>query len=551
MRNIQTILTLSVFLFILFAPNSTLADASVSERLKITDTLIKEVILVIENNYVDEVNVSNLFIKTLEKIKEKYAPAMQVIEASPGNYKIVYHKQTIDFPLSQNDKITNFRTLEKILRIFANSRDLEEIKEDLDQFLLKELLLSLDSGSQYITSDQLIKLRPYNSGATGIKLAAGNGIPTVLSTIENSPAYNAGIKAGDRIIQIDGKSTKHFSNFDALKELHGPIDTKVTLTIMRDITDKPLEFVILLSIVKDEIVSFKVLKDDIGYIRIPSLDINGRTHEIIRKVMQKETERKPSPYKGLILDLRDNISGFFNDAINVTDLFLKSGIIVSSQGRIKNVNRKYLAKNNGDEPTCPIAILVNKNTAGGAEAIAGALKDNGRAMIAGVKTYGRGTIQTMMSLSSGAALKLTTARLYRLNGKSIDDGIEPDIVVKGDFSGHGEDLQLQRAIENISKVPVSLVRKLYYIRIWSKVRSQWSLPPSLVPKDNIEALIFIKILRDGSITDVSFQKMSGNQHFDESAMRAVQRAAPFPPLPEEITGSNFDVGFVFHPSDLR
>lgn len=549
MRYIQTLLTLSVFLIILFMPTPAVADSGINNRSKIRDPLIKEVFSVIEKNYVTKVNFSSLFQRVLGRIKKGYVHAMELEKTNSENYKIVCHEQTMDFPVSQNDHIANFRTLEKILQTCANQQEREKLKEDLDQFLLKELLLSLDPRSQYVISDEFTKISSFNAGSTGINFDIRDDTPTVISTINNSPAYKAGIKAGDRIIQIDGKSTKYFTASDTIEKLRGPIDTKVTLTMIRDISDKPLDFVILRSNVKRDSISFKELKDDIGYIRFSSFDGNGKSSEIMRKALQEGIERKGFPYKGLILDLRDNTGGIFSDVINVADLFLKSGTIVSTRGRIRKDDRKYVAENNGDEPTCPIVVLVNKNTASGAEVIAGALKDNGLAVIIGVKTDGRGSIQTVIPLNNGDLLKLTTAWLYTPNGISIiDNGIEPNIVVKGDFPGKGEDIQLQRAIENVSKKPVM---NMYYLRLWSKVRRQWSLLSSKVPKETSEAIVFTNILRDGSIMDVRIERRSGNQAFDDSAMRAVQSAAPFPPLPKEVTENSIELRFRFHSSDLQ
>jgi carboxyl-terminal processing protease len=250
----------------------------------------------------------------------------------------------------------------------------------------------------------------------------------VVAPIEDTPAFNAGIKAGDQIIKIDGKSTKDINITEAVKKLRGPKDTKVTLTILREGVDKPLEFTITRAIINIRSVKTRIYDDHIGYIRLSSFQ--ERTGEELKKAVG-DIEAKHKPLKGLILDLRDNPGGLLTQAVDVSDIFLKSGAIVSIKGRTKGSGAKYTARDDGYEPVCPVVVLVNEGTASASEIVAGALQDNGRGIVLGAKTFGKGSVQTVIPLEDGSALKLTTAKYYTPNGRSIQaEGISPDIAIR-------------------------------------------------------------------------------------------------------------------------
>jgi carboxyl-terminal processing protease len=265
-------------------------------------------------------------------------------------------------------------------------------------------------------------------GGIGIEITILKEVLTVVSPIEDTPAFNAGVKSGDQIIKIDGKSTKDITIMEAVKKLRGAKDTKVTITIMRENMSKPKDIVLTRTIIQIKSVKSKIFEDNIGYIRIASF--HERTADDLRKAL-REISEKLQPMKGLVLDLRNDPGGLLIQAIEVSDMFLKSGIIVSTRGRTKNMETKAMARNNGDEITCPMVVLVNEGTASAAEIVAGALQDNGRALIIGTQTFGKASVQTVIALEDGSALKLTTARYYTPKGRSIQaEGIKPDIVVK-------------------------------------------------------------------------------------------------------------------------
>jgi carboxyl-terminal processing protease len=215
---------------------------------------------------------------------------------------------------------------------------------------------------------------------------------------------------------------------EAVKKLRGPKDTKVTITIMREKMPTPKDITLTRAIIQVKSVKVKKFEDHIGYIRIASFQ--EKTADDLRKAM-KEVSEKLNPMNGLILDLRNDPGGLLTQAIEVSDVFLKTGIIVSTRGRVKSMETKTMAKNNGNEITCPMVVLVNEGTASAAEIVAGALQDNGRALLMGEQTFGKASVQTVVPLEDGSALKLTTARYYTPKGRSIQaEGIKPDIIVK-------------------------------------------------------------------------------------------------------------------------
>jgi carboxyl-terminal processing protease len=197
---------------------------------------------------------------------------------------------------------------------------------------------------------------------------------------------------------------------------------------MRENMSKPKDIMLTRAIIQIKSVKSKIFEDNIGYIRIASF--HERTADDLRKAL-REISEKLQPMKGLVLDLRNDPGGLLIQAIEVSDMFLKSGIIVSTRGRTKNMETKTMARSDGNEITCPIVVLVNEGTASAAEIVAGALQDNGRALIIGTQTFGKASVQTVIALEDGSALKLTTARYYTPKGRSIQaEGIKPDIVVK-------------------------------------------------------------------------------------------------------------------------
>ncbi len=341
--------------------------------------------------------------------------------------------------LSSDSRVSAIdRTTYKGLKTFSEVLDMvdknyvEPVETDkLLQGAINGMIKSLDPHSSFMTAEMYKELEVETRGSfggIGIEITLLKDVLTVVSPIEDTPAYNAGVKAGDQIIRINGKSTKDITVLDAVKQLRGPKDTKVNITILREGMAKPKDIELIRSIISIKSVKSKVFDDHIGYIRISAFQ--ERTGDDLKKIL-REIESKAHPLKGIVLDIRNNPGGLLHQSVEVSDAFLKSGSIVSTRGRAKSMESQTSAKDNGDEPTCPMVVLVNEGTASAAEIVSGALQDNGRAVIIGTQTFGKGSVQTIIPLEDGAALKLTTARYYTPKGRSIQaEGITPDIVVK-------------------------------------------------------------------------------------------------------------------------
>jgi carboxyl-terminal processing protease len=330
------------------------------------------------------------------------------------------------------------RSTYKTLKIFTEILDIVEKNyvepiepKTLIQSAISGMMKSLDPHSSFMTPEMYKELEAETKGSfggIGIEITIQKDILTVVSPIEDTPAFNAGIEAGDQIIKIDGKSTKDITIMEAVNKLRGPKDTKVTITIMRETLTKPKDITITRDMIKVKSVKSKIFDKHIGYLRISSFQ--ERTTDDLVKAFN-EVRDKANPMRGLILDMRNNPGGLLNQAVEVSDLFLKSGIIVSTKGRTKTMESKATAMDDGNEPTCPMIVLVNEGSASASEIVAGALQDNGRALIIGTQTFGKGSVQTVIPLEDGAALKLTTAKYYTPKGRSIQaEGITPDIEIK-------------------------------------------------------------------------------------------------------------------------
>jgi carboxyl-terminal processing protease len=304
-------------------------------------------------------------------------------------------------------------------------------QKTLIQGAINGMMRSLDPHSAFMTPDMYRELEVETRGSfggIGIEITIMKDILTVVSPIEDTPAYLAGVQAGDQILGIDGKSTKNISIMEAVRKLRGPKDTRVTLTIMRESWTQPKEILITRNIIKIQSIRARIYEDRIGYLRIAAFQ--ETTVSDLKKAL-RNLDDPTLPLKGLVLDMRNNPGGLLNQAVEISDFFLKSGVIVSTKGKSGNIDHTFTARDNGDEPACPIVVLVNEGTASAAEIVSGALRDNRRAIIVGAPTFGKGSVQTIIPLEDGSALKLTTAKYYTPSGRSIQaEGIVPDIAIK-------------------------------------------------------------------------------------------------------------------------
>lgn len=296
---------------------------------------------------------------------------------------------------------------------------------------IQGMIKSLDPHSAFMTAEQYNDLQADTKGTfsgLGIVITMQDDVITVVAPIEDKPAFIAGVKAGDKIIKIDGETTKGFTIMDAVHKLRGEKGTKVTITVVREGEADPMPFDIVRDVIEIKSVKYKIYHGDIGYIRISNFQ--ETTADELNETLAKMKAGNP-PLKGLVLDLRNNPGGLLTQSIEVSDVFLKSGVIVSSKGRTKTSRRIAEARDDGTEPESPIVVLINGGTASAAEIVSGALHDNKRALLLGTRTFGKGSVQTIVPLKDGSALKLTIAKYYTPDGESIQaTGIVPDIMVE-------------------------------------------------------------------------------------------------------------------------
>jgi carboxyl-terminal processing protease len=306
----------------------------------------------------------------------------------------------------------------------------EEVKtEDLITGAIEGMLSSLDPYSAYLDPDMYRELEVETKGSfggLGIEIAIKDGILTVIAPIEDTPAYRAGIKAGDKIVKINEESTKGMNLMECVKRLRGPKGSRVTITIFREGATQTQAVSMVRDIIKIQSVKHKTLEKGYGYLRISQFQ--EKTAADATRALEALQKENPAGLRGLILDLRNDPGGLLDEAVEVSDLFLDSGVIVTIKGRSEEEKTVFNAHKEGTMPPWPMVCLVNQGSASASEIVAGALQDYGRAVIMGFKTFGKGSVQTIIRLDDGSAIKLTTARYYTPKGRSIHEkGIQPDI----------------------------------------------------------------------------------------------------------------------------
>ena len=327
--------------------------------------------------------------------------------------------------------LSELRTFTEIFaKIKSDYVEPVEDKELLEN-AIRGMLEGLDPHSAYLDGDSYKDLQEGTSGefgGLGIEVGMENGFVKVISPIDDTPAQKAGVKAGDLIIKLDDRSVKGMSLNDAVDIMRGKPGDPITLTIIRENEEKPLVITIVRDIIKIKSVRFDTLEPGFGYLRISSFQ--SHTVENLRQAIDQLKKDNSEKLKGVILDLRNNPGGILNAAVGVSDMFLNKGMIVYTEGRIKDSKLKFNAKPNAKLPDVPLIVLVNGGSASASEIVAGALQDHGRGIIMGEKTFGKGSVQTVLPMNNNAALKLTTARYYTPNGRSIQaSGITPDIII--------------------------------------------------------------------------------------------------------------------------
>jgi carboxyl-terminal processing protease len=324
----------------------------------------------------------------------------------------------------------SLETFTSILAIVKKNYVDEAATKDLVNGAINGMLNALDPHSAYLTPELYKELQMDTQGrfgGLGIEITIKDGVLTVVSPIEDTPAFKAGIKPGDQILKIEEEFTKDMTLIEAVKRMRGVKGTKINITVKREGSPELLTFDLVRDTIKVQSVRSRVLEEGYAYVRLAQFQ--ERSDRDLQRALEKLNSDKGG-IRGLVLDLRNNPGGLLTQAVRVSDLFLESGMIVYTDGRLENQKQKYFAHKEGTWTDFPIVVLVNGGSASASEIVAGALQDHKRAVILGNKTFGKGSVQTILPLDDSSALRLTTARYYTPKGRSIQAlGIVPDIVI--------------------------------------------------------------------------------------------------------------------------
>lgn len=325
-----------------------------------------------------------------------------------------------------------YKDIKRFTDVFGRIKH-DYVEEVSDEKLLtdaiKGMLSGLDPHSNYLDKPKYKAIKETTTGqfgGLGIEVTMENGFVKVISPIDDTPAEKAGLQAGDLIIRLDDKSVKGMNLGEAVKIMRGKPGEGILLTIIREGVAAPLKVTVIRAIIKVKSVRSKLLEKDYGYIRISSFQ--SRTVQGVLNAAAKLKKANEGDLQGLVLDLRNNPGGILNAAVGVSDAFLEKGLIVYTEGRIKNSKMRFTAKAGDVVDGVPMVVLINSGSASASEIVSGALQDHNRAIIMGEKSFGKGSVQTILPTGKGVAIKLTTARYYTPSGRSIQaQGIEPDV----------------------------------------------------------------------------------------------------------------------------
>lgn len=341
--------------------------------------------------------------------------------------------------------------------------------QELIEAAIRGLVADLDPHSAFLDSKEFNELRIGTAGeysGVGIEVSLQDGVVKVVSPMEGGPAERAGVRAGDTIVAVDDEPLNADNIADSIDRMRGKAGSKVKITIARDATPQPLHFTLARASVQVHSVKQKLIEPGLGYVRISHF--SETTAPDLKKAVAALTRESKSDLRGLVLDLRDNPGGLLEAAIGVSDVFLDHGVIVTANGRAADARFEVAAQPGDDLKGAPVVVLVNGGSASASEIVAGALQDHRRATIVGQQTYGKGSVQTVVPLSDGHAIKLTTSRYFTPSGASIHKtGITPDVVVdQQDIEAHGDvdaasvtgdlasDYELRLALGMLKDVPL-------------------------------------------------------------------------------------------------
>ncbi|MBF0241008.1 MAG: S41 family peptidase [Desulfamplus sp.] len=348
---------------------------------------------------------------------------------------LILYTGTYSISIAENESTYEY------LKLFSDV--LQEIEQNyvdevdgktLIQNAIKGMVNNLDPHSNFMPPEAFGELQDETKGefgGVGIVIAIKNGVLTVISPIEGTPAYKAGIKSGDMIIKIDGEPTTDFELWQSVKKMRGEMGSPVVLTIMREGGTEPVEYKLTRDIIPMTSVRSATIQPGYGYVWITNF--RDKTDNELKDALNR-LESAATPLKGLILDLRNNPGGLLGQAVSVSDIFLDKGEIVSIKGRLEEQAEVFKANATKDDKKYPVVALINGGTASASEIVAGALQDHKRALILGTTSFGKGSVQSVKPLRDGFGLKYTIARYYTPSGRSIQaEGIKPDIEVEYNF----------------------------------------------------------------------------------------------------------------------
>jgi carboxyl-terminal processing protease len=330
------------------------------------------------------------------------------------------------------DAYQNIETFANVLTMVQKNYVDDVSTNELIDGAINGKLASLDPHSAYLTPELYKELQVDTRGSfggLGIEITLRNGVLTVVSPIEDTPASRAGVKSGDQIIKIDQEFTKDMTLLQAVKLMRGPEGTKIGLTIRRENQPDWIELTLRREVIQIKSVKYRVLEPHYGYLRITQFQ--ERTEKDAKAALAA-LDKETGGLQGLVLDLRNNPGGLLSQAVKVADLFLDSGLVVYTEGRLDSQAQKFYAHKPNTTTEFPMVVLVNGGSASASEIVAGALQDHKRALVLGNQTFGKGSVQTILPVQDGeAAIRLTTARYYTPNGRSIQaTGITPDIIME-------------------------------------------------------------------------------------------------------------------------
>jgi carboxyl-terminal processing protease len=330
----------------------------------------------------------------------------------------------------QSERYEDLKIFTEVLS-YVEANYVEDVEpERVIHGAIRGMLRSLDPHSSFMPPEMFGEMQVETEGrfgGLGIEITIRDDVLTVVAPIEETPAYRAGILSGDQIVLVEGESTKDMTLIEAVKQLRGPEGTEVTIGVFRPGFTEPKEFTIVRAIIKIKSVRWTRLPDDVGYIKVRSFQ-KTTVHEVKEAIRELESQGMAA----LVLDLRNNPGGLLDQAISVSEVFLEDGkLIVYTKGRLPNQEMKGFSKGGDIWSSQPLAILINGGSASASEIVAGALKDWDRATLIGTQSFGKGSVQTIIPLSDGSGLRLTTAKYYTPNNAEIHGtGITPDIVVE-------------------------------------------------------------------------------------------------------------------------